>query len=194
MTDHSGPGRPGIPPHSNPSWQFLHALPSLARITEELNAALLPAMTTGRDEDREFARAAWMLAKALRFLLDAAQADDPGAFDAALAEADTDALAVAGYLRSLRAAAALPDELAAVGEAARAAGQDLGECTATSATIQMMTRYGTADEIQVGIGTYGRVSWRSAQHGQQAVDGRTQLDLAAALDGLAAAYTRSIDH
>jgi hypothetical protein len=32
----------------------------------------------------------------------------------------------------------------------------------------------------------GRVSWRSARHGQLVTDERTQLDLAAALDGLAA--------
>jgi hypothetical protein len=186
MTRRSGLG---ILPHSNPSWQFLQALPCLARITGHLNAALLPAMTTGRDEDREFARAAWMLAKALRFVLDAAQADDPGAFDAPLAEADSSALAAAGDLRALRAAAALPGQLAAAGEAARSAGQDLGECTAPSASIQAVTGNETADEIQVGINTDGRVTWRSAQHGQLDVDGRTQLDLAAALDEVAAVYT-----
>jgi hypothetical protein len=115
-------------------------------------------MTEGRDQDRGFAEAAWMLAKALRFLLNAAQSDEPDAFDAALAEADTDALAAAGHLRSLRAAAALREELAAVGEAARSAGEDLGEWAATGATIRAVTGGGdggTADEIQVDMDSVG---------------------------------------
>jgi len=142
-------------------------------------------MTKGREEDRGFAQAAWMLAKALRFLLDAAQSDDPGAFDAALAEVDTDTLAAAGHVRSLRAAAALPDELAAAGEAGRAAGY-LAECSASRAVVQVATGTGgVADEIQVDIDADGRVTWQSAQHGPLDVDGRTQLDLAAALDGFA---------
>ncbi len=37
MTNCSGLGRPGIPPHSNPSWQVLQALPHLARVTGELD-------------------------------------------------------------------------------------------------------------------------------------------------------------
>jgi hypothetical protein len=37
------------------------------------------------------------------------------------------------------------------------------------------------------------VSWRSARHGQLPVDGRTQLDLASALDVLAAVYGRARD-
>ncbi len=153
-------------------------------------------MTQGRDQDRGFAEAAWMLAKALRFLLRAAQSDDPAAFDAALAEVDTDALAVAGRVRGLRAAAAPPGELAAAGEASRSAALDLGECAAAGATVRILLPEGangeTADEIEVEVGGDGRVTWRSARHGRLAVDGRTQLDLAAALDGLAAAYGRTV--
>jgi hypothetical protein len=44
----------------------------------------------------------------------------------------------------------------------------------------------------VEVGDGGRMSWRSARHGQMAVDGRAQLDLADALDGLAAAYGRTV--
>ena len=137
-----------------------------------------------------------MLAKALGFLLEAAQSDDPGAFDAALAETDTDALATAGHVRSLRAAAALPDELAAAGEAARSAGLDLGECAATAATVRIALPVGTngqtSDELQVDMDDDARVSWRSARYGQLTVDGRTQLDLVAVLDELAAAYGRTV--
>jgi hypothetical protein len=110
------------PPHSTPSWQFLEALPGLTRIADELQLVLQPAMTPGRDEDRGFARSAWMLTKALRFLLEAAQSDDPSAFGDALAEAVTDALAAAGHVRSLHAAAATVEELAAAGEISRSTG------------------------------------------------------------------------
>ena len=113
-----------------------------------------------------------------------------------LTEVDTDVLAAAGHVRSLRAAAALPEELAAAGEAARSAGQDLGECAATSAAVRIAqpgsTDGGTADEMQVDLDDDGRVGWHSARYGELAVDGRTQLDLAAALDGLAAAYGRTV--
>jgi hypothetical protein len=50
---------------------------------------------------------------------------------------------------------------------------------------------GTADDIQVDLDSDGRVSWRSARYGQLAVDGRTQLDLAAALGQFAAVYWRA---
>ena len=107
-------------------------------------------------------------------------------FDAALAEAATDALATAGHVRSLRVAAALSDELAAAGEAARSAGLDLGECAATAATVRIALPAGTngqaSDELQVDMDDDGRVSWRSARYGQLTVDGRMQLDLVAALD------------
>ena len=57
-----------------------------------------------RDQDRRFTEAAWMLAKGLRFILDATRCDDPGASYAALAEADTDAR----LLRAMSAACAPP--------------------------------------------------------------------------------------
>ena len=38
----------------------------------------------------------------------------------------------------------------------------------------------------------GRFRWTSDRHGQLPIDGRAQLDLAAALDGLAAAYVRTV--
>ena len=184
-----------VPPHSNPSWQFLEALPGLTKIDDELHLALQPAMTQGRDEDRGFAQAAWMLAKALHFLLEAAQSDDPSGFDAALAEADTDALAAAGHVRSLRAAAAPVEELAAAGEVSRSAVLDLGECAATGAAVRILwpdTGQGLApDEVQADLDALGRMRWTSARYGQLPVDGRAQLDLAAALDGIAAAYTRT---
>ncbi|MGH3229163.1 MAG: hypothetical protein ACRDOA_11380 [Streptosporangiaceae bacterium] len=47
-----------IPPHPNPSWQFLGALPELSRVADDLHRALRPAMTQGRDQDRSFAEAA----------------------------------------------------------------------------------------------------------------------------------------
>jgi hypothetical protein len=185
------PVRAAGPPRSHPSWRFCEALPELTRISAGLDAALLPAMTTGREDGRGFAETAWMLAKALRFLLDAAQSDDPAAFDAALAEVDADALAAAGHARGLRAAAALPEELAAAGETARAAGYP-AECAATSAVVGIVTGSGrAAEQIQVQLDADGRASWQSDRHGQLAVDGRTQLDLAAALDLLAEAYWRA---
>jgi len=54
------------------------------------------------------------------------------------------------------------------------------------------TNSATTDQLRVAVDGDGRVSWRSAQHGQLAVDGRTQLDLAAVLDGLATAYGRTV--
>lgn len=96
-----------------------------------------------------------MLAKGLRFVLDPAQCDDPGASDAALAEADTDAR----LLRAMSAACrhrGAPGRAAAAGEAARSAGY-LSECMATSATTRTVAgTSGTADEIQVDIDGEGR--------------------------------------
>src|SRR5260370_34754756 len=132
------PPRAAPPPHATPSCQFLEALPALARVEDELAAALRPAMTQGRDQDRGFAEAAWMLAKALRFLLRAAQSDDPAAFDAALAEVDTDALAVAGRVRGLRAAAAPPGDPAPPGEPSRPAALNLGACPAGAGPVRML--------------------------------------------------------
>jgi hypothetical protein len=111
MTEHTPAAAAAIPLHSNPSWLFLEALPDLARIDDELAAALQSAMTQGHDHDRGFAEAAWMLSKALGFLVTVARSDDPAAFDAALVEVDTDALAVAGRVRaacSRRGAARAP--------------------------------------------------------------------------------------
>ena len=190
------PDQPTGPPHSNPSWQFLAALPDLARIDEELALALQPAMTQGRDQDRGFARAAWMLSKALRFLLEAAQSGDPSGFDAALAEVDTSALAAAWHARGIRAAAATVEELAAAGEVSRSAGLDLGECAAAGAAVRILwpdPSEGLApDELEVDLDPPGRARWRSGRHGQLPVDGRAQLDLAAALDSLAAAYAQTV--
>jgi hypothetical protein len=95
----------------------------------------------------------------------------------------------------IRAAAATVEELAAAGEVSRSAGLDLGDCTAADAKIRIMwpdLREGlAADELQVDLDALGRARWRSDRHGQLPVDGRAQLDLAAALDSLAAAYAQT---
>jgi len=183
-----------IPPHSSPSWQFQEALPSLIKIADDLQQALQPAMTQGRDYERTFAQAGRMLSKALDFLLQAAQSDDPSGFDAALAGADVSALAAAGHMRSLRAAQFTPDELATAGEVARSSGMDLGECAATGVTVRILWpdpgQGAATDEIQADLDALGRARWGSSRHGKLPIDGRIQLDLAAALDAIAALYTR----
>ncbi len=66
----------------------------------ELAEGLRPAMTQDTTGECGFADVAWMLAKALRFLLQgaiAAQDGDAGGRDQALAETDADLLAAAGY-------------------------------------------------------------------------------------------------
>jgi hypothetical protein len=45
--------------------------------------------------------------------------------------------------------------------------------------------------VQADLDALGTARWNSARHGQLPIDGRVQLDLAAALDGIAAAYTRA---
>ncbi len=70
----------------------------LDRIEAALAEALRPAMTQDPAGERGFADVSWMLAKALRFLLQAARAAQDGdacALDEALAEADADLLAAA---------------------------------------------------------------------------------------------------
>jgi hypothetical protein len=193
MTDHAGSAdRPAIPD----AGLFWRAVPELARIEAALGEALLPAMTQGPAEERGYADVAWMLAKALRFLLQAARAaqdGDAGALDEALAEVDADLLAAAGYARALRAAAATPQALAAAGEAARMNAAGLGECLAAAVTITTVTDTDSGletDEVRAEADAAGRISLASARHGELPVDGRAQLDLAAALDALSAVCGR----
>jgi len=188
MTDPSA--RPAKPAAALSARVFLQAVPELGRIEAALGEALRPAMTQASSEDHGFADAAWMLAKALRFLLQAATAPDGGgaALDEALAEVDADLQAAAGYTRILRAAAATPQALAAAGEAVRINAAELGEHLATAVTIVTMTdddnRGLETDEFQAEVDADGRISLTSLRHGQLPVDGRAQLDLAAALEAL----------
>jgi hypothetical protein len=179
------------PDVSRPSRQFLDALPDLTRIESELGKALLPAMTQGSDDSRGFANTAWMLAKALRFLLEAAAPDDPADLDAALAEVDASTMIAAGHARSLRAAAGDPGALAAATESARQADWDLGGCLVTSATARTLAG-DEDDEIRISLDDTGQVNWHSQARGPLPVDGRTQLDLAAVLDALGAACERAV--
>ncbi len=198
MTDHPvAADRPAIPLAARPAAQFLRATPELNRIEAALAEALRPAMTQEPSDERGFADVAWTLAKALRFLLQAASAAsdrDPGALDEALAEVDTDLLAAAGYARDLRAAAAKPQALAATGEAARMNAAALGEWVATAATVATMNDTYTGletDECRVAVDDRGQISLASLIYGELPVDGRTQLDLAAAMEAFAVAYGRA---
>jgi len=191
MTDHAASAdRPAIPAAARPAELFAQAIPELARIEAALAEALRPAMTQDPSGERGFADVAWMLAKALRFLLQAAsaaQGGDAGALDEALAEVDADLRAAAGYARILRAAAATPQALAAAGEAARANAAGLGQCVATTVTVATMTDDDPGlqtDEFQVAVDAAGRISLASLRHGHLPVDGRAQLDPAAALEAL----------
>jgi hypothetical protein len=184
------------PPSYRPSRELLDAVPGLARIADELNIVLRPAMLAGHPDSRGMAEAGWMLAKALRFLAVAARvADDRDSMDQALSEVDTDALAVAGRIRSVRGIAASPEKLAAAGESARQADFDLGDPIAAGVTVRVLwpdTGQGpVSDEVTADLDALGRMRWTSTRYGQLPVDGRTQLDLGAALDGIAAAYART---
>ena len=182
----------------SPSREISDAAPDLARLADDLNVILQPAMLAGHPDERGLAEAGWMLAKALRFLAAAAQAADPASLDEALSEVDTDALAAAGHARSVRGIVAAPEKLAAAGEASRQSDFDLGDPIATAATVRLLSldddsAEGAAhDEVTAQLDAHGKTRWTSARYGQLRVDGRAQLDLDAALDGVASAYARIV--
>jgi hypothetical protein len=97
----------------------------------------------------------------------------------------------------LRAAGSGLPALAAAGEKTRAARLERGECAANSATVGIVWAGSGAgldspDQVHVDMDAGGAVHWASGQYGQLAVDGTTQLDLAAALDAVAAVCARAV--
>lgn len=175
---------------STPSPEFRAAVPELERIHTALLAALRPTYPRGQDG---YAVAAFMMAKGLRFLLDAA---DPGAdsaeMDAALREVEFDLAAATGHVRDVRAAGTLPDDLAAAEGTYRMNVSDV-EALASSITAQAsLPESFDAVAVRVAIDGDGRVSWSSDLHGELPVGGRAQLDLAAALALLGQVFTRAL--
>ncbi len=83
---------------ATPSQPFTDALPALRRLDEELAAALTPAMTR-QERPCGYGAVAWMLAKLLHYLLQAASGDQVAE---ALAEVEADARAVLHRVHELR--------------------------------------------------------------------------------------------
>ncbi|MFD8563409.1 hypothetical protein ACFV1N_39565 [Streptosporangium canum] len=182
-----------VPEQARPGEAFTAALPDLQRLHAELQRVLLPAMTRDGTEC-DFARAAWMMAKGLSFLLQAAQAPDARALELALAEVGVDAVATAARVRDLRAANLALPTLAAADHVARAAGFDLDDSLTYefSARIEIGCDDVATDQVDVAMDGGGHITWTSQRYGALPMDGRTHLDLAAVTDALGDAYDRML--
>ena len=188
MGDQTGPCR-------GAGREFFAAVPDLARIADDLDITLRPAIL--KDHSDNLAKAGWMIAKALRFLVAAGRAETGPDMDEALAEADVGLLAASGHVRDARAAATPAEQLAAVAGTSRDADLDLGDPIAVGGTIRILRPdTGTdpaIDNLQVNLDAAdGILRWSSGLYGQLPIDGRAQLDLTATLDGIAAAYSRTV--
>jgi hypothetical protein len=175
-----------------PSPQLLAALPALHRLEEELAARLTPAMTATVHPDG-YTHAAWMTAKLLRFLLQAAATSDPVGRLAGLVEVEADAAAVIRAAHRLRAAMASMDELAAAELEQHLLDLDDTVVVDHADLIVTLPTGEFADSalpVAVGMHGHGRMTVTgSSQLRIDPVDGQAQLGVAAALRALGLALT-----
>lgn len=174
-----------------PSPQLLAALPALGRLEEELADRLTPAMTATIESDG-YSRAAWMTAKLLRFLFQAAATSDPAERQASLVEVEADAAAVIHAVHQVRAATlSLEDLAAAEAEQAELDLDDTVVVHEADVVVSLPTGEYADSELPVAIRVdgAGRVTVTSGSHAHFLVDGHAQLDVAGALRVLGQALT-----
>jgi hypothetical protein len=174
-----------------PSPQLLKALPALRRLEEELADRLTPAIT-GTVESDGYSQAAWMTAKLLRFLFQAAATSDPAERQASLVEVEADAAAVIRAVHQVRAATVSLDDLAAA-EAEHVL-LDLGDTVVVhQADVVVSLPTGeyadSAVPVAIRVDGDGRVTMTSSSHAYFLVDGHAQLGVAAALRVLGQSLT-----
>jgi hypothetical protein len=175
-----------------PSPQLLKALPALRRLEEELADRLTPAIT-GTVESDGYSQAAWMTAKLLRFLFQAAATSDPTERQVSLVEVEADAAAVIRAVHEVRAATASLDELVAdAGEQLLLDLDDTVVVQRADLAVSLPTGEYADLELPVAVRLDGRgqVSVASSSHARFGpVDGQIQLGVAAALRVLGQALT-----
>jgi hypothetical protein len=175
-----------------PSPQLLEALPALRRLEEELADRLTPAIT-GTVESDGYSEAAWMTAKLLRFLFQAAATSDPTERQASLVEVEADAAAVIRAAHQVRAATvSLNDLVAADGEQLLLDLDDTVVVHQADLVVSLPTGEYADLELPVAVRLHGdgRVSVASSSHARFGpVDGQIQLGVAAALRVLGQALT-----
>jgi hypothetical protein len=173
-----------------PSQPLLEALPALQRLEEELAARLTPAMT-GTDQPDGYTQAAWMTAKLLHFLLQAAATTDRAERQAGLVEVEADAVIRA--VHRLRAAMAGVEELAASEVEQRPLDLDDTVVVDQADLVVTLPTGEFADSalpVAVGVDGHGRATVASNRHARfDPVDGQAQLGVAAALRALGQALT-----
>lgn len=186
---------PPAPSPAEPGTEFRAALPHLRTATETLFGALLEAMNRADP----YAEAAWRLAKALSFLLDAA---DHGTADrttlmADLTEVGDSTALAAARARALLAAAVPVLDLARFYDDYRLNRSALGESLATRITVELLDGgdgedgyAGPRDVLDVELAGES-VSVKSERHGRLPTDGRALLDWDAVLSAAAAAYDQA---
>jgi hypothetical protein len=172
-----------------PSQQLLEALPALQRL-EELAARLTPAMT-GTDQPDGYTQAAWMPAKLLHFLLQAAATTDQAECQAGLMEVD--AAAVIRAVHRLRAAMAGVEELTISEVEQRLLDLDDTVVVDQADLVVTLPTGEFADSglpVAVGVDGHGQATVASSRHALfEPVDGQVQLGVAAALRALGQALT-----
>jgi hypothetical protein len=175
-----------------PSPQLLEALPALHRLEEELADRLTPAIT-GTVESDGYSQAAWMTAKLLRFLFQAAATSDPTERQASLVEVEADAAAVIRAAHQVRAATASLDDLVADdGEQLLLDLDDTVVVQQADVVVSLPTgEYADlALPVAVRVDGQGRVTVTTSSHARFGpVDGQTQLGITTALRALGQALT-----
>ncbi|MBB5136158.1 hypothetical protein HNP84_005902 [Thermocatellispora tengchongensis] len=185
-----------------PGPRLMGALPAIQHLIEQMSTALGPAMNDSYDARDDhgsgdgYTEAMWTLLKALTFAGQAARAAHIGDI-AEQREVDTAAYKAAGYARHVRAAAAGPAELAALEASVVETRQDLGDATVERITVRVGAYMQDSDTLiedepaitLLDADARPAVTW-AGRRGPLAIDGRTQLDLAAADQTTAAAYDR----
>jgi hypothetical protein len=171
-------------------------LPALRAAQEALFGALSEPMNRADP----YAETAWRLAKALSFLLDAADAADSMALMRDLTEVGDSTAAVAARARALLATTVPVLDLARFYDDYRLTRAALGDSVATRVTVELLDGGdgedgydGPRDVLDVELAG-GSVAVKSVRHGILPTDGLALLAWDAVLRAAAAAYDQATAH